>query len=191
MKTRTFLAAEISEEVRKRLLDMIRNFGIDKGVKWVRGENMHVTIYFFGNVENEILRVLREVIAKSVETLNGFEIDIRGIGAFPNLNRPRVIWAGVMDSTETLKVIYNEVYKRIIKRKLNKSGVQVESREYKPHLTLGRVKGVIDASGIEKLSQCIDYNFGRCYIDKVVLFSSELHRDGPIYTPLQEFKLKS
>ena len=50
MKMRTFLAAEISEEVRKRLLDMIRNFGIDKGVKWVRGENMHVTIYFFGNV---------------------------------------------------------------------------------------------------------------------------------------------
>jgi len=179
---RTFVAVEISSESRKaavRLIGRLRSAGAD--VKWVTPENLHLTLKFLGNVPAERLAEVCNVAEQAASAHAPFTLEMRGAGAFPNPSRPRVIWLGTQAGSQQLTALAEAMEKRF-----EKLGFRREARRFHPHLTLGRVRRSGPAIGAlaRLLAEHADFDAGQCEIQQVVVFSSQLTRNGPIYEPL-------
>ncbi|WP_440059886.1 RNA 2',3'-cyclic phosphodiesterase [Thermogladius sp. 4427co] len=182
---RIFIAVEILDrsviEKLSRVIKDIVSTGAD--VKPVEEENLHITIRFIGEVEERIVAQVCEILKQIKHT--PFQIHISGLGAFPNIEKPRVIWAGVLEGSRELTAIHDSVEKE-----LRKIGIPPDREEFVPHLTLARVKsgrGLNTLVKFIKLAQNID--FGLVAVDKVVLKESFLTPRGPIYKNLCEVRL--
>ena len=184
---RTFIAIETSLEVRGHLARLVERMRrVNAKVKWVATDNVHLTLKFLGDVpEAEIADVCRSVKQAVVES-KSFLMEIRGAGAFPNSARPRTVWIGVGQGAEQVSQIQGAV-----EGALKPLGFPREGRRYRPHLTLGRVRG--GGSAVTELGQQIDalgdFEAGGVLVEEVVIFASELTADGPIYTPLARVPL--
>lgn len=188
MKIRSFLAFDIPVDVRAKLEKVIKGLAEKESrVRWTRPENMHVTIKFFGSVEEELLLgPVSEVIQAAVRTNPTALLECRGIGVFPNWKYPRVIWAGF--AGETKKVI--DIQKGV-EAALNGFDLHHDNREFKLHLTLGRVKGILKNSPIVGLlGKLGTIPFGEVAVKKLVLYKSVLTKEEAVYTPLRIFNLK-
>jgi 2'-5' RNA ligase len=179
---RTFVAVAVSHEVRIRARQLVDALSCTAAkVRWVEPENLHYSLKFLGDVELlEIPRVC-EAVTRAALDLPPFEIIARGAGAFPDVARPRTIWLGVADGSQQM-IELNEA----IERELAPLGFRREQRRFRPHLTIGRVRG--GPAGLGELGQLVqqhaDFVGGVVSVDEVVVFSSELGRDGPTYEPL-------
>lgn len=179
---RTFIAVEVSDEVRAaaaRLVDRLAR--TEAKVKWVDPHNMHLTVKFLGDVAQTQVPEICRVTNDAVRDLSPFDVGLAGAGAFPTLARPRTIWLGLSAGIEPLTRLH-----KAIDTAVRKLGFAREGRKYHPHLTLGRVRG--GGSRLASLADAIrdhqEYAAGVSSIDEVVVFSSELTRDGPRYTAL-------
>jgi RNA 2',3'-cyclic 3'-phosphodiesterase len=178
-RVRTFLAVEMPSGVIRQSRKLIHQLAeIDSGVRWVSDDTMHITLQFLGDIEElEVAEVCARTIA-AVEDLPAFGMQIEGIGAFPNLDRPRTIWGGVGEGIEELRAVQLE-----IEESLNEMRFPREKRQYQPHVTLGRVRnnhGLDEVRAV--LEELSDYNFGPASVDEVIVFSSERTSAGPVYT---------
>lgn len=185
---RTFLAANIPDYIKNNILSLINMMKIGGGeVKWVNPENIHITIYFFGEVvEGNISVLSNELMGLKGITLP-FKVTIKGVSAFPNPRRPRIIWCGIEDNNHVLKDLNNFVREAVNNNKLN---VKLENREYKPHLTIGRVKGRYFDSLIKKIILSELKVFGSFVVDELSLYSSALTKKGPIYKEIERYSFK-
>jgi len=179
---RTFVAVEIDADCRKaavRLIDTLRSAGAD--VKWVAPENLHLTLKFLGNVSSERLAEVCAAVEQAAAGREPFGLELCGAGAFPNPARPRVVWLGTSEGTQPTIELADAV-----EQALEKLGFGRETRKFHPHLTLGRVRHRTPALAVltKLLKEHAEFNAGRCEIEQVVVFSSQLTRDGPIYEPL-------
>ena len=179
---RTFIAVEISDEVRgqvRRLLDRLTT--IEQAVRWVDPNNIHLTLNFLGDVVDRQTPEVCQSVANAVAEITPLVLDCIGIGAFPNLARPRTVWAGIEGDTEPLQQL-----QRTIANAMADLGFPPESRRYKPHLTLGRLKKGrrVSEEGKAVLHENADLDLGAIQVDEVIVFASELTKEGPIYTPM-------
>ena len=179
---RTFLAVEISDEVREAAADLISELDLPQyDVKWVRPRNIHVTIKFFGNIDPARVADIARVMEEVGREFRPFEISVERLGAFPGLRRPRVVWIGIGEGRRHLERLYREAEERL-------SGIVFppEGRSFKSHLTIGRVRSPRgSAELVRRIERRGDFNAGRCKIFELVLFRSELKPGGPIYTALE------
>ena len=183
---RTFLAFDVEEGVEEKILNMTEHFrGIDRGVRWVRPENSHVTIHFFGEVGEENIPEIEGIIRDATQKIGPFTIEIRGISAFPSLERARVIWYGIYNH-EKLTTVYNNVCDGLRGRGIVE---KLETRPYTPHLTAGRVKGRIKPRLVDEIRLHEKEEFGSFTVGTLVLFKSTLTGRGPLYEKLALFKL--
>ncbi len=180
---RTFIAVEVSGDVRASAQRLIRDLTpLAPGVNWVAPQNLHLTLNFLG--ETDLLEVpqLCALITEAVAPLPPFDLQVVGAGAFPALDRPRTLWLGIGDGHDELMYLQNCISKALLKL-----GFRCEQRPFRPHLTIGRVKGQslpgLDALAAELLTQQ-DYSGGASDVSEVVLFSSEQTRRGPTYETL-------
>jgi 2'-5' RNA ligase len=179
---RTFVAIEVPSEICHRaaaLITRLKSSGAK--VRWADTQTMHWTLSFLGDVpDNEIAGVCTSVTA-AVARFSPFEADVCGCGAFPSSRRPRTLWLGVGEGAEALVEL-----QAAIERNLAELGFRAEARQYKPHLTLGRVRDA--SSGLDELAELVqrhaDFSAGLMAVDEVVIFSSQLERTGAIHTPL-------
>jgi len=190
VKIRTFVAVDINHNIREYIHKTIEKYKKIGGIRWVAKENIHITLYFFGNVEEKILPLIREVVENAVSMVEPFSVEISGISAFPSLSRPRVFWVGVKNPGGELSVIYKNVVNGLKGIELSGTGIEIENRDYTPHLTLGRVKGKFDRGLIDNLEEEGRKNFGTLLVDSVVLYRSILGREGPVYNALNTFNLR-
>jgi len=182
---RCFIALDISDHIRRDFGDTIdRLKKHDADVKWVRVDNMHLTLKFLGKTPENILPKIQESLFNVVLSYNPFYIRIYGTGVFPNRKYPRVIWVGVEDS-DMLKRLYSD-----IENVMASLGFKKEQRSFKPHLTLGRVRShkrimpvVLDLDTFK------DKEFGNIHIKKIKLMKSELKPQGAMYSCLYEIQL--
>ena len=134
---RAFIAIELPYEVKKdlsKILDKLKP-GREKVVKWVNPNSIHLTLKFLGNIpENKIVDITHS-IAKSSAFIHPFDLQLQGLGAFPNLRSPRVVWVGVGGDIPSVVSL-----QRNIDQSLVSLGFSPEKREFSPHLTLGRVR---------------------------------------------------
>ena len=178
-RIRTFLAIELPAPVVKQARKLIAKLAeIESGVKWMEDDCMHITLQFLGDIDElEVVEVCSRTIA-AVQDIPAFAINVEGLGAFPNVDKPRTIWGGVGEGIEELRSLKEEV-----EIALNAMRFPREKRQYEPHITLGRVR---NSRGLEEvgaiLHELSDYSFGMASVDEVIIFSSELTKNGPIYT---------
>lgn len=187
---RAFIAIEITPEVHARLTDVIERFsrqGI-RCVRWVAAKNIHLTLHFLGEIPLTTLSTLKIALQPVAGSQEPFVFNISGVGAFPNIRFPRVIWAG-LQAPANLTTLHT-----LIGRTVQQIGLAVEDRPFTPHLTLGRVKRDAPLVEVQALSSALEKmsvdDLGVVRTQSVTLFRSDLHPEGPTYTPIGHFPLK-
>jgi 2'-5' RNA ligase len=183
---RSFLAIELPKPILRKIEEVQGDLRLTHAdVRWVSPEKIHLTLKFFGNIEESRIDSIFKSIEEPVQNTLRFSVKVQGIGAFPHLKNPRVIWMGLVNGREVLTSLQKQ-----IETQLEKIGFQPEDRPFQPHLTLGRMKS---SRGKEELVGRMEKHkeeeFGDFQVGRLVLFKSDLRPTGPIYTPLRELKL--
>ena len=185
---RLFAAVQVSDAVRENLSRWIKqmkqSLEIPLKIKWVEGDNIHLTLKFFGEVKEEGLDNLRKCLGSAVKNIPGFNMEARGIGAFPNFQNPRVIWAGIYDSGEITRLA------QAIEKMATEQGFHANDKPFSPHLTLARLnrparRGLADV--LEKNAQNF---FGATPVDALYLIQSALTPQGPRYQEVERWPFK-
>lgn len=187
-KIRTFVAIKLTSEIISNISQVQEELKrSNAGVKWVKPENIHLTLKFLGHITKEGLEEVKLATREALKPFTPFEISISGLGAFPKIKYPRVIWVGIDKGKEDLeKIVFN------LEERLMKIGFAREKRKFSPHLTLGRVKSQKGKGGlIEALTNTEASHLGSMRVDKIAIIQSELKPQGPVYTSLEEIDLKA
>lgn len=187
-RIRTFIAVDIDQAVRDRAITLQEKLARSAAyVKWVDPDSMHMTLLFLGEVPQLDLVPICRVVSNGVKDLPPFNYTVAGLGAFPTPRRPKVLWAGVTDGSEALQ----ELHERLETPLLELGCYRREERAYNPHLTLGRVNRDNESGPWDRiLTDHADWDGGTTSVSEVLVMSSELRRDGPVYTVVGRGKLK-
>lgn len=167
-----------------RMISSVKALLGAENIKWVDPVNIHITLAFLGDTEEKRIKTLANMLKESCSGFQGFDFLLAGTGVFKNYRDPRVIWVGIK-SQEKLSQLYDKIVKG-----LNKAGFGIEERQFRPHLTLGRIKSVKDTENLKKvLEKYRDIEFQKVEVKEVILFESILMQTGPIYKPLAKYQL--
>jgi len=190
-KIRSFIAIELPGELKQALAELQRKFKSAGSlpVKWVDPANIHLTLKFLGDIDVDSPEKIVKALEEAAGGLTSFNIEVRGLGVFPNMNRIQIIWVGLHGELEKL----GQLQKRL-ETSLKLLGFPPENRPFTPHLTLARVRDYARPDERQKLGQVISAaNFEGKYIIKVTavnLMRSQLTPEGPLYSKLGTVTLK-
>lgn len=187
---RAFIAIEMSPEIQRGLgqvSDQLRAELKDAPVRWVRAENIHLTLKFLGDVSVGNLEILQKMLAAEVSGHAPFEISVGEIGAFPNTRRPRVLWIKVQAPQELTAMQYG------IDGMTERLGYAREERPFFAHLTLGRISRGANPADVRRVSEVLDTFkvgfLGATRVAEVHLYRSDLGPGGAAYTRLFSARL--
>jgi len=153
-------------------------------IKWTDTANIHITLVFLGNTEEERIPQLRSMLKGICEGRGKFDLALKGAGVFRNMNDPRILWTGIGFSQKLLQL--NEA----ITEGLINLGFEIEDRPYKPHLTLGRIKRINDKDAFSRLiEKYYDTAIQTVNVNEVIMFESVLLQAGPLYRALERVSL--
>jgi 2'-5' RNA ligase len=182
---RTFIAVELPPGVKRKIEEVqVPLKKTDTFVSWVKPGNVHVTLKFLGEVEEERIEDVFQGTETALKESKTFNLSLKDLGCFPNSKRPRVIWVGVDKGKDELSQMQRQIEEELFKFEFPK-----EERSFSAHLTIGRVKS---PRNIEELTRRMDntkFQTEEVRIDEVVVMKSQLHPQGAIYTPLKKIKL--
>lgn len=180
MAIRSFVALELSDEVREHLVVLLHRLQrTNATVKWVEPENLHLTLKFLGEVPEERIELVSETLKAVAQATEPFPFTVRGVGGFPDLRRPRVLWVGVEAVQPLMRL------QQLVEKAMERLGFAPEERAYHPHITIGRVKAMVGMEKVrEILGEYVNVKFGEVFASHLTLFRSDLSREGPTYTPL-------
>ncbi len=187
-KRRTFIAIGLSDGLREKLRQVVQDLTKAGGdIRCVKPENTHLTLRFLGGTEESKLDEIKKAMEKTLQGVSPFKISFYGIGTFPGIENPRVLWVGVKEGKEKLREIRD-----VLEENLLQTGIEKEDRKYRSHLTLGRVKS---QRGKDRLVSWIKSNenldFGSMKADRIVFMESILKpQEGAKYKPLGVVNLK-
>ena len=183
---RTFIAIELPERIHaalRQLQNDLKKYRFN--VRWVRTENIHLTLKFLGNTQASDVQSAAEAIAAAAETQDAFELKASGIGVFPNIRNPRVFWTGLSENVHALRSLHMSLEKH-----LEEQGFEKESRRFKGHLTLGRAKGKIDTRRMmDAIVACGAFSSDVFSIRHITFFQSHLQKGGAVYTRIMKAPL--
>lgn len=184
---RLFIAILLEPSLQSGLTGALEKLSIlDVPVKWLEPGNLHLTLYFLGDVSEQKAGSLTGLLEEAKKSVAPFEMQLGGLGAFPNTKKPRVLFAPVTLGFESLRTLASD-----IAVKLRGFGEKQEDRDFNAHVTLGRVKGFKGAKTIfTKLNGEVPELIGKMQVKSFTLVQSELRPSGPIYTTLKEFRLE-
>lgn len=187
-RARTFLAVDLDPAVRQAATALQASLAKSvPGVKWADPATFHITLQFLGEVDDRELHAVCRVADAVARRLPPFALGLGGVGAFPNPRRPKVVWAGVTAGAGELQRLFTELEDGL----LEAGAYRRENRAYTPHLTLGRLAddaGGADLAGV--LPKFQTWAGGQTAVGEVVVFTSQLRRDGPEYTPVGRAALR-
>ncbi len=193
---RSFIAIELGDPARSAVRDYLAALQTGVlGVAWTRPTNLHVTLKFLGAVAPSRLETLAERLRTIARAQPPFMLTVAGVGAFPSVAHPRVLWVRV--AADVLAGLAADV-----DRACAAEGFAPEARPFHPHVTLGRVRqpmgsraggrrrrGSSEGGDGHAIAACLakdgERAFGTSVAEALVLFRSELHPGGARYTPLQ------
>lgn len=183
---RAFVAIKLPDELVAKLKEVSGSLSASqqKDISWVRPGSIHLTLKFLGDIDTDEVDTVAEALSRASSGIKAFTIRAHGVGAFPNLKAPRVVWVGIEDNGNL------QALQKNIDERLSECGFESDDRPFRPHLTLARVKSA--AAGrevgkrIEGSKPNIDVDFRADYF---VLFKSVLRPQGAEYTELRRFDL--
>ncbi len=183
---RTFIAAEIPAAGARFLRGVQENLKSRRiDLRWVKPDNIHLTLKFLGDVPLSGIEEIQQAAAAAAEGVAAVAVSAKGLGVFPNMQKPRVLWAGLNGRTHALSQMQQR-----LEKSLAAQGFKQERRPFKAHLTLGRIRGKTDP---KKLADAVrasgDLTSSPFLIDTVTLFKSDLRPGGAVYTRIFSARL--
>lgn len=181
---RTFIAVDIppsiQQAIQKKINDL-RQYAGDS-VRWVQVKNIHLTLKFLEAVPPSAVEELTRMLQTEADSCPAFDIAIGGLGSFPNLKRPRVLFIGVQAPVGL------EALQGAIEAACSRLGYESDPRPFSPHLTIGRVRDHVSSEVLQKIRRALEEtkidSLGTVRVDSVHLYRSELKSGGPLYTEL-------
>ena len=182
---RTFIAIELSPDVRARVaehINQLRRQLPDAHASFSREDNLHLTLKFLGNVPVADIPKVSDAVERATKTVSSFQLTFSGCGTFPPHGRPSVLWIGAQASG--LQILH-----AAIENELAETGFAREPRPFHPHLTVARLRHSQDARPLAKLHQNPGFTPIQFDVSEVVVFKSELLREGSKHTAISRHKL--
>ena len=184
---RAFIALEIPNTIQQAILQATRVLQVETRafIRWIAPENIHLTLKFLGDVPPTSMDDIMQMLRTEADTCQPFDIQIEGLGSFPSLKRPRVVYIGIQ-APAGLEALYRGIDSA--SKRLGYESDAKGGRGFSPHLTIGRVRG--DASGTDqqKIRRAIEAttidSLGTARVDSVHLYKSELKPGGAVYSKL-------
>ena len=184
---RIFIAVELPSDVKNQIARMQAELKkVPAQVSWTKAENVHLTLKFLGEIEEKQLQPVTQAARAGCKGIKKFKISLKGVGGFPNLRQPRVIWIGTQNGAEELISLQAK-----IDTELDKAGFPKEEKKFRPHFTLGRVRV---PKNIEKLAQALgstEFQTADFDILHLNVMKSQLSPGGSIYTVLERIDLEN
>ena len=180
---RSFIAFDMDSEPVLKRIAAVQNLSAKSGadLKLVEPKNIHITVRFLGNITPSMVEKIFEEMKKV--QFAPFDVKIHGVGAFPNVHYPRVLWAGITEGADQLRNIFSQLEPR-----LRSLGFTPDQKGFSPHLTIARVKSGRNKAELAKfVTENVNYDFGIVRAECLRLKRSDLTPKGPIYSTLKEF----
>ncbi len=153
-------------------------------IKWTDMEQSHITLKFLGQTDEELIPQIEQELAQIAIHTQPTTVKMQSIGVFPNMRRPRVLWLG-LEENQILTQLASD-----IDLAMSGLGFQREERDFRPHITLGRIKFLPDRQALEHIiDKYSGYYFQDIPVRQIILYQSELMPQGPVYTALARFDL--
>lgn len=182
---RLFIATTFPESVTREIATRVHALKPKlPPASWVRPESQHLTFAFLGEQDEAIVDKLAPAIEARLKGTPKFTAELRGCGFFPNPRHARVGWVGLMPEEPFMEIA------AIARDVARHAGVELDGAEFRPHLTLMRMREGWPPASIELFSRTLkDYRSAPVVVDAVTLYSSRLNPAGAIHTPLRKFAL--
>jgi 2'-5' RNA ligase len=184
---RCFIAIELPGEVKSALAGLqeeFKKYGVD--VRWVKPDNIHLTLKFLGDIDEKKVEEIVKRVEKICDKYESFSLETKGVGIFPSLHSPRVLWVGIKGNSSLIRLQAD------MEDEMSSIGFKRENRGFTPHLTIGRFKSSV---GKRELANRIelhrDDSFGLINVKAIVLMKSDLKPSGAEYTRIAEIPLKT
>lgn len=184
MTNRLFIALEIADEALNQIISFRDSvYGTDSSVRWEPKEKLHITLKFLGDTEVNLINEIVEAIRKSVEKHSEIPLEFSKFGMFYRDKNPSILWLGIKRN-DALARFFSD-----IDNALSTIGFKKENRDFKPHLTILRIKGKENFAKLEELTgkPGLDLKFNA---KKIILFKSTLLKTGSVYEEVESFLLK-
>ena len=187
---RLFVAIDLDDAARQAIADeqkrLMRVFGpADRSLRWVRSDQMHLTLVFIGHVDEARAATIAEMMSARIG-MSPFTIAFEKIGVFPARGTPNVLWLGVAGGAREAVAL-----QRIVAERLEPVGIERERRPYHPHLTLGRWRTSKASDRVRAVEAGRDGEVARVAVESVTLYESRVSAAGPTYTALVRAPLKT
>jgi 2'-5' RNA ligase len=179
---RLFIAVELPQEVIRHLTDITASLQDKRiaGVRWVNAQGVHLTLKFLGNTPVDEVQSITAAMRAAAEGVSPFTVHVHGIGAFPNIRNPRVVWTAIQGNLDPLVELQHR-----LQEGLESAGFGPDERPFSPHLTIGRIRGRLAAQDIERLARAAEdiQRMDRVSlpVQAVSLMESQLARSGAVY----------
>ncbi len=182
---RAFIASELppalQDSIHTATADLRTSLG-EGLIRWVPAHNVHLTLKFLGDVSTSSLDLIKQMLTTEAAQFPAFDVQVEGLGCYPNIRRPRVLWVGLKAPAELASL------QHAIEAAAERLGYESEERDFSPHLTIGRVRQNASSGDVHKIrtgmESCRVGLLGSARVDAVHLFKSELRPEGSIYTKL-------
>ncbi len=191
--TRAFVALQLDEPTRAAVAAEIERLRpLSRAVAWVPAQNLHLTLKFLGEQSDGRLADAIIALEEAAAGRGPFSLTLHGLGAFPGLERPRILWVGVAEGALDVRALQSEV-----EGALDRRGFSRESRPWHPHLTIGRVfdprRWRRDAGPAlrESIARAATIGFGTLGVSQVALMRSDLLPSGARYSELCAVDLRA
>jgi 2'-5' RNA ligase len=159
-------------------------------VRWVKSDSVHLTLKFLGQVPSDQLELITSSLKLAVVSHLPFDLEVSGVGCFPNVHRPRVIWVGVKEIAAGNRLQHLQ---RAVENAIAPLGYPTEQREFSPHLTLGRLARDVRSADLKNIGGIIAAthvgSLGRWQVVQIALIRSDLKPTGAVYTVLARVPL--
>jgi 2'-5' RNA ligase len=177
---RAFICIDIPRTVKDKigaLQNELKSF--DAQVSWVKTPNIHITLRFLGGIPDSQIDPTVNVCHRAARIVRPFELEVGGVGCFPSRRSPRVLWVGIAEVPDDLRLLYES-----IEDSLAGIGFEKERRRFAPHLTIGRLRSQQNAMPLVEALQRHGLASERFQVKEIIVMRSDLNPKGAVYTPL-------
>ncbi len=180
---RTFIALDIIPDILlKEAIETIRQKLRGERISWTQTDSLHLTLKFLGDTPEEQIPLITKALAQTIMPFSPFKINLEGIGVFKNIHDPRVLWVGCRVDNQLPNL------RDKIDSTLASLGFQNETRDFSPHITLGRIKMIRQIYSLsEILTTYKNKVFQESLINEVIFYESRLQPAGAVYTVIEKF----
>jgi len=185
---RIFTAIDISEKARRAVFaytGKLRGEFPDLRVGWERAEKLHLTLKFLGDLEEKQLQNLIEAVEETAKQISNFKLQIFQTGAFPAKRNARILWLGLKDETEGLQKL-----NAILKNECAINGFAKEARDFKPHLTVARLREPNKSKELVERHLAEEFESAEFTVSEIVIYESRLQPNGSVYAIASKHRLK-